>query len=150
MDLLNEVVEMGYAREYALESIDAALDEEFGFENRKSLSEEFLSDELYNTILFSFEEQKEWKEIEKEGIKNENNQDSMQEEELEINATWLKGARYVNNLTQKELAEKTGISKATIENIEQGKRKGSKETWDILTKFFEKYDNQSTKKEDNQ
>lgn len=35
IDLLNEVVTMGFTREEALEQIDAAFDDVFGFENRK-------------------------------------------------------------------------------------------------------------------
>ena len=61
LDLLNEVVAMGFKREDALESIDRALDEEMGYENRKNkgLSEEILTDELYNTILLGFQCEKE-------------------------------------------------------------------------------------------
>ncbi len=50
---------------------------------------------------------------------------------------WLKKIREKNNLTQKELAEKIGISSFTIENIEQGKRLGSAETWEKIEDFFE-------------
>lgn len=54
LDLLNDVVAMGFNREKALESIDASLDIIFGFENRKEIRDEELSDELYNDILFGF------------------------------------------------------------------------------------------------
>lgn len=54
LDLLNEVVAMGFNRTEALESIDASLDNVFGFENRKEIRDEELSDELYNNILFGF------------------------------------------------------------------------------------------------
>lgn len=54
LDLLNDVVAMGFDREEALESIDASLDEVFGFENRKEIRDERLSDELYNDILDGF------------------------------------------------------------------------------------------------
>lgn len=54
LDLLKEIMGLGFEKEYALESIDAALDDEFGIENRKELSEEYLSNELYETILVSF------------------------------------------------------------------------------------------------
>lgn len=54
LDLLNEVVAMGFNRAEALESIDASLDDVFGFENRKEIRDEELSDELYNDILDSF------------------------------------------------------------------------------------------------
>lgn len=57
--LLNEVVTMGFERSEALESIDKALDEEIGYKNRKSLSEENLTDELYETILLGFQCEKE-------------------------------------------------------------------------------------------
>lgn len=54
LDLLNDVVAMGFNREKALESIDARLDDVFGFENRKEIRDEELSDELYDDILFGF------------------------------------------------------------------------------------------------
>lgn len=54
LDLLNEVVAMGFNRAEALESIDASLDDVFGFENRKEIRDEELSDELYDDILFGF------------------------------------------------------------------------------------------------
>lgn len=59
--LLNEVVGLGFDEDEALESIDASLDEELGFENRKSIEEEELSDELYETILLGFQCEAEWK-----------------------------------------------------------------------------------------
>lgn len=52
VELLNEVVEMGFNREDALEEIDASLDTEL--EERKPLAEEEISDELYEDILFGF------------------------------------------------------------------------------------------------
>lgn len=55
LDLLNEVVEMGFDRERALQSIDAALDEEFGYENRNPIADEVLSDDLYETMRLSFQ-----------------------------------------------------------------------------------------------
>ena len=54
IDLLNEVVNMGFEREQALADIDASLDEVIGFENRKTLTEEEITDELYNDILEGF------------------------------------------------------------------------------------------------
>lgn len=54
MDLVNEVVALGFDREEALAGIDASLDEMIGVENRKPLAEEEISDELYNDILFGF------------------------------------------------------------------------------------------------
>lgn len=59
--LLNEVVGLGFDEDEALESIDASLDEELGFENRKPIKEEELSDELYKTILLGFQCEAEWK-----------------------------------------------------------------------------------------
>lgn len=57
-DLINEVVEK-YDLDYfkVLEDVDKALDEEFGYKNRKVLSEEWLSKELYETILLSYKEE---------------------------------------------------------------------------------------------
>lgn len=66
LELLNEVVAMGFEREYALEIIDASFDEIFGFENREGLSpsEEKITDELYEDALFGFK-------CESEGINGE-------------------------------------------------------------------------------
>lgn len=54
LDLLNEVVAMGFDRAKALENIDASLDNVFGLENRKEIRDEELSDDLYNDILYGF------------------------------------------------------------------------------------------------
>lgn len=59
LELLNTVVAMGFGKEDALESIDSALDEVFGYENRQPIDEEEISDELYNDILLGFECEKE-------------------------------------------------------------------------------------------
>lgn len=61
LELLNKVIELGFDENEALESIDASLDEELGFENRKPIEEEELSDELYKTILLSFQCEAEWR-----------------------------------------------------------------------------------------
>ena len=53
IDLVNEVVALGYDRDEALEEIDASLDSLL--EERKPLAEEKISEELYNDILFGFE-----------------------------------------------------------------------------------------------
>lgn len=53
IDLVNEVVALGYDRDEALEGIDASLDNLL--EERKPLAEEEISEELYNNILFGFE-----------------------------------------------------------------------------------------------
>lgn len=59
--LLNEVVGLGFDEDEALKSIDASLDYQLGFENRKPIKEERLSDELYETILLGFQCEAEWK-----------------------------------------------------------------------------------------
>lgn len=60
IDLLNKVMELGFDREYAISGIDASLDDVLGFDNRKSLMEEMISEELYNDILSDFECEKEF------------------------------------------------------------------------------------------
>ena len=57
IDLLNEVVALGFNREDALADIDVSLDAEL--EERKPLMEEEISDELYEDILFGFKCEKE-------------------------------------------------------------------------------------------
>lgn len=57
IDLLNEVVALGFDREDALADIDASLDAEL--EERRPLMEEEISDELYEDILFGFKCEKE-------------------------------------------------------------------------------------------
>ena len=59
LDLLNAVAELGFDKGEALTGIDNALDDELGFENRKPISEEKISDELYDTILLCFKCEKE-------------------------------------------------------------------------------------------
>ena len=59
IELLNKVVKLGFDREKALEGIDASLDEIIGAENRKPITEEEISEELVNDILFGFECEKE-------------------------------------------------------------------------------------------
>lgn len=49
---------------------------------------------------------------------------------------WLIEQRVKQGLTQNQLANKIGMSIHTIENIEQGKRLGSVETWEKITNFF--------------
>lgn len=61
LELLNEVVGLGFNEDEALESIDMALDEELGFENRKPIEEEELSDEVFTTILLGFQCEAEWR-----------------------------------------------------------------------------------------
>lgn len=55
IELLNKVVELGFDIEKALAGIDASLDEIIGAENRKPITEEEVSEELANDILFGFE-----------------------------------------------------------------------------------------------
>lgn len=59
IELLNKVVELGFDREKALADIDARLDKIIGAENRKPITEEEVSEELANDILFGFECEKE-------------------------------------------------------------------------------------------
>lgn len=55
IELLNKVIELGFDREKALVDIDTSLDEIIGAENRKPITEEEVSEELANDILFGFE-----------------------------------------------------------------------------------------------
>lgn len=57
IDLLNEVVAMGFDREQALADIDASLDAEL--EERNPLMEEEIPEILYNDILEGFRADKE-------------------------------------------------------------------------------------------
>lgn len=59
IELLNKVVKLEFDREKALADIDASLDEVIGAENRKPITEEEVSEELANDILFGFECEKE-------------------------------------------------------------------------------------------
>ena len=59
IELLNKAVKLGFDREKALADIDANLDEVIGAENRKPITEEEVSEELANDILFGFECEKE-------------------------------------------------------------------------------------------
>lgn len=59
IELLDKVVELGFSREKALADIDTSLDEIIGAENRKPITEEEISEELANDILFGFECEKE-------------------------------------------------------------------------------------------
>ena len=45
---------MGFAKEEALNQIDASLDEFIRLENRKELTGEEISEDLYENILFGF------------------------------------------------------------------------------------------------
>ena len=61
IDLLNEVVKMGYNRERALLNIDACLDEIIGYENRKDLESETISNEAYEDIYNGFLDELEYR-----------------------------------------------------------------------------------------
>ena len=50
--------------------------------------------------------------------------------------TELKVLRIKNHLTQTQLAEKLGVSYATYNLVEQGKRKGSVEFWGKVQQVF--------------
>lgn len=50
---------------------------------------------------------------------------------------WLKEQRVKYSLTQQQLANEIGISRFAIENIEQGRRLGSVETWNKIENYFE-------------
>lgn len=49
---------------------------------------------------------------------------------------WLKEQRVKHSITQQQLANAIGISKFAIENIEQGRRLGSVETWNKIENYF--------------
>lgn len=57
IDLLNEVVAMGFGREQALTDIDTSLDSEL--EERQPLMDEEIPESLYNNILEGFRADKE-------------------------------------------------------------------------------------------
>lgn len=55
---------------------------------------------------------------------------------LKRTSEWLKEKRKEFNLSQQELAKKSKVSIFAIQNIEQGQRKGSSETWEKLESIF--------------
>jgi hypothetical protein len=55
LNLLNKIVDLGYDQQKALIHIDKMLDQRLGIEGRKPLSDEKLSDVIYNDILVFFE-----------------------------------------------------------------------------------------------
>ena len=59
----------------------------------------------------------------------------------------LKEIRTKLKLSQQEFADKVGISIFSVQNIEQGQRKGSSETWNKIQNFLNK-DNISYDSED--
>lgn len=57
LNLLNKIVDLGYDQQKALIRIDKILDKKLGIEYRKPLSDEKLSDIIYNDILGFFQEE---------------------------------------------------------------------------------------------
>lgn len=49
---------------------------------------------------------------------------------------WFKRMREMLDISQSKLSEEAGVTKSTIENIEQGKRKGPEETWLKIEEYF--------------
>lgn len=54
-ELINEVVAMGFDYDEALSGVDASLDYSLGFENRKPIDDEFITEDLYDEIIDGFE-----------------------------------------------------------------------------------------------
>lgn len=57
LNLLNKIVDLGYDQQKTLIRIDKILDKKLGIEGRKPLSDEMLSDSIYNDILCFFQEE---------------------------------------------------------------------------------------------
>jgi len=57
LSLLNRIVELGYDQQKTLIRIDRMLDKKLGIEGRKPLSDEKLSDIIYDDILGFFQEE---------------------------------------------------------------------------------------------
>ena len=57
LNLLNQIVQLGYDQQKVLTHIDKMLDKKLGIEGRKPLSDEELSDLVYNDILRAFQEE---------------------------------------------------------------------------------------------
>lgn len=56
LNLLNTIVDLGYDQQKALIHVDKILDKKLGIEGRKPLSDEVLSDMIYDDILGFFQE----------------------------------------------------------------------------------------------
>ena len=54
---------------------------------------------------------------------------------------WLINKREEFNITQKELANAIGLSEYSIQNIEQGRRIGSEDTWNKIEEYFKYKEN---------
>ncbi len=57
LNLLNKIVDLGYDQQKALIRLDKILDKKLGIEARKPLSDEELSDIIYDGILGLFQEE---------------------------------------------------------------------------------------------
>lgn len=57
LDLLKEVIDLGFDQLKSLMRIDKILDKKLGIESRKPLMDEVLSDDIYNDILGLFREE---------------------------------------------------------------------------------------------
>lgn len=53
---------------------------------------------------------------------------------------WLKNKRIEYSITQRQLANAIGVSTFAIEQIEQGKRMGSADTWKKIENYFNNND----------
>lgn len=54
---------------------------------------------------------------------------------------WLKSKRIEKGISQKELANKIGVSTFAIEKIERGERMGSEDTWTKIESYFDQEKN---------
>jgi hypothetical protein len=55
LNLLNEIIGLGFDQQKALVRIDKIIDKKLGIEGRKPLSDEILPDEIYEDILHLFQ-----------------------------------------------------------------------------------------------
>ena len=57
LNLLNEIIDMGFDQQRTLIRIDKIIDRKLGIEGRKPLSDEKLPDDIYNGILRIFQDE---------------------------------------------------------------------------------------------
>lgn len=57
LNLLNEIIGLGFDQQRSLIRIDKIIDRKLGIESRKPLSDELLPDNIYNGILRIFQEE---------------------------------------------------------------------------------------------
>jgi hypothetical protein len=57
LNLLNEIIDMGFDQQKTLKSMDKMLDKKLGIEGRKPLFDEVLSNVIYDDILSVFREE---------------------------------------------------------------------------------------------